>query len=74
MTHSPETATVMTAADIDRALTRIAHEIVEAQRGTDKLILCGIPRRGVPLAQRLGAKLANIDASFDPRHLWVHSM
>ncbi|TLP99115.1 bifunctional pyr operon transcriptional regulator/uracil phosphoribosyltransferase PyrR [Nesterenkonia salmonea] len=66
MTHSPETATVMTAADIDRALTRIAHEIVEAQRGTDKLILCGIPRRGVPLAQRLGAKLANIDASFDP--------
>jgi pyrimidine operon attenuation protein / uracil phosphoribosyltransferase len=66
VTRSPETATVMTAADIDRALTRIAHEIVEAQRGADELIICGIPRRGVPLARRLGAKLAAIDPAFDP--------
>lgn len=56
----------MTAADIDRALTRIAHEIVEAHRGTEALIICGIPRRGVPLAHRLGAKLAHIDPSFEP--------
>lgn len=64
--HSPETATVMAAEDIDRALTRIAHEIVEAQRGVAGLIVLGIPRRGVPLAQRLGAKLAAIDPQFDP--------
>lgn len=63
---SPETAPVMNAADIDRALTRIAHEIVEAQRGADGLVVLGIPRRGVPLARRLGAKLARIDAGFDP--------
>lgn len=67
MSLSPETSTVMTAADIDRALTRIAHEIVEAHRGTDRLIVLGIPRRGVPLAQRLGEKLAAIDPDFDPQ-------
>ena len=36
-----------------RALTRIAHEIVEANKGTDNLALVGIRRRGVPLAKRL---------------------
>ncbi len=69
MVATPETAEpsqVMSASDLDRALTRIAHEIVEAQRGTDGLLLLGIPRRGVPLAQRLGEKLTRIDASFDP--------
>lgn len=66
-TTPPETATVMAAADIDRALTRIAHEIIEAHRGVDNLIILGIPRRGVPLAQRLGAKLGDIDSGFDPQ-------
>lgn len=66
MTMTPETAQVMSAADIERALTRIAHEIVESQRGTDALVILGIPRRGVPLAARLGEKLARIDPSFDP--------
>ena len=69
MVATPETAEssqVMSASDLDRALTRIAHEIVEAQRGTDGLLLLGIPRRGVPLAVRLGEKLSRIDDSFDP--------
>jgi len=57
-----ESSQVMSAADIDRALSRIAHEIVEAQRGTQGLIILGIPRRGAPLARRLGANLARIDA------------
>ncbi len=48
MSESPETTQVMGASDIDRALTRISHEIVEAQRGTESLIVLGIPRRGVP--------------------------
>lgn len=68
MVATPETAEssqVMSASDLDRALTRIAHEIVEAQRGTDGLLLLGIPRRGVPLAVRLGEKLSRIDDSFD---------
>lgn len=65
-TGSPQTSTVMSAADIDRALTRIAHELVEAQRGVDELILLGIPSRGVPLAQALSERLSRIDPAFDP--------
>ncbi|OLT53022.1 bifunctional pyr operon transcriptional regulator/uracil phosphoribosyltransferase PyrR [Cellulosimicrobium sp. CUA-896] len=60
---------VMTAADISRALTRIAHEIVERNKGTDDLVLLGIPTRGVPLADRLAERLAAIagdDASSGP--------
>lgn len=56
---------ILAAADIDRALTRIAHEILESNRGPQDLVLMGIPRRGYPLAQRLATKLASID-SFDP--------
>lgn len=39
--------------EIRRAITRIAHEIVEKNKGTDKLVLVGIRRRGVPLAERI---------------------
>ncbi|KAA9395089.1 bifunctional pyr operon transcriptional regulator/uracil phosphoribosyltransferase PyrR [Kocuria coralli] len=60
-----ETRRILSAADIDRALTRIAHEILESNRGAENLVLLGIPRRGFPLAQRLAAKLAAFDA-FDP--------
>ncbi|HEV7166637.1 MAG TPA: bifunctional pyr operon transcriptional regulator/uracil phosphoribosyltransferase PyrR [Micrococcaceae bacterium] len=56
---------VLTAADIDRALTRIAHEILEANRGSEDLVLLGIPRRGYPLAQRLATKLASTDSGID---------
>lgn len=57
---SAEIAEVMNASDIDRALTRIAHEIVEKNRGGDDLVVLGIPSRGVPLAQRLAEKLERI--------------
>ncbi len=53
--------TVLAEADIDRALTRIAHEILEANKGSSDLVLLGIPRRGFPLAQRLAAKIASAD-------------
>ncbi|OCG75704.1 bifunctional pyr operon transcriptional regulator/uracil phosphoribosyltransferase PyrR [Microbacterium sediminis] len=49
------TRAVLAEADISRALTRIAHEILEANRGPDDLILLGIPTRGVSLARRLAA-------------------
>jgi pyrimidine operon attenuation protein/uracil phosphoribosyltransferase len=45
---------VLQQADITRALTRISHEILESNRGTDNLMILGIPTRGVPLAQRIG--------------------
>jgi pyrimidine operon attenuation protein/uracil phosphoribosyltransferase len=59
---SPQPARVVLAeADIDRALTRIAHEILEANKGSKDLVLLGIPRRGYPLARRLAAKIAATD-------------
>ncbi|MDG2496939.1 MAG: bifunctional pyr operon transcriptional regulator/uracil phosphoribosyltransferase PyrR [Aquiluna sp.] len=51
---------VLNASDIDRALKRIAHEIVEANSGIENLILLGIPTRGVDLADRLAEHLSNI--------------
>lgn len=51
---------VLHGADIARALTRIAHEIVEQSRGADDLVLLGIPTRGTVLADRLGVILAGI--------------
>ena len=48
-----EKAQLMTAAQIERTLQRLAREIVERTKGTDNLVLIGIRRRGVPLAERL---------------------
>lgn len=51
---------VLQEADIARALTRIAHEILESNRGASDLILLGIPTRGVALANRLAGVIASI--------------
>ena len=47
--------TVLNSDDISRAITRIAHEIIESNHGTQNLVLLGIPTRGVQLAERIGA-------------------
>nr|WP_239066554.1 bifunctional pyr operon transcriptional regulator/uracil phosphoribosyltransferase PyrR [Demequina activiva] len=60
------TGTVLGAPDIARALTRIAHEILERNEGHDSLVLLGIPTRGVPLAHRLAARIAQVEPGFDP--------
>lgn len=44
---------VMDALEISRTLTRIAHQILEANKGIEDLLLLGIPTRGVPLAERI---------------------
>ena len=54
--------TVLEATDIHRALTRIAHEILERTRGAEQVVLLGIPTRGVPLAARLAAKITQVEA------------
>jgi pyrimidine operon attenuation protein / uracil phosphoribosyltransferase len=54
-------AVVMDAADVHRALVRIAHEVVERNKGTGGLVVVGIHTRGVPLARRLAAKLTEIE-------------
>jgi pyrimidine operon attenuation protein/uracil phosphoribosyltransferase len=49
---------IMSADDIRRAITRVSHEIVERHGGTQGMVLVGIQRRGVPLAQRLATSIA----------------
>lgn len=51
----------MNSADISRALTRIAHEILERNQGSDNLVLLGIPTRGAHLANRIAAIIKTIE-------------
>ncbi len=53
--------TVLDARDVARALTRISHEILERNKGARDLVLLGNPTRGVPLAERIGAKIAAVE-------------
>lgn len=53
--------TIMTADDIKRTLTRIAHEIIEQNKTLNHLILVGMRTRGVPLARRLAANIENFE-------------
>ena len=62
----PPTRTVLEAADVSRALTRIAHEILERNRGASGLVLLGIPSRGVPLAHRLAARITSVEGTAVP--------
>jgi pyrimidine operon attenuation protein/uracil phosphoribosyltransferase len=48
-------AVLLTSADIDRAIKRISHEIIEHNQGVSNLVLIGIPTRGSFLAQRIAA-------------------
>ncbi|MDZ7379803.1 MAG: bifunctional pyr operon transcriptional regulator/uracil phosphoribosyltransferase PyrR [candidate division KSB1 bacterium] len=59
-------AQVMDAVAIERALRRIAHEILERNRGASALVLVGIRTRGVPLARRLGEHLMQIEGHAVP--------
>ena len=52
---------VLTADDVSRALRRLAHELLEANKGPDGLVLMGIRTRGVPLATRLAEVIADIE-------------
>ena len=69
MTAAPrlrEKAQVLDEAALDRALTRIAHEILERNGGAKDLAFVGLRTRGVTLAQRLAVKLATIDGTTVP--------
>jgi pyrimidine operon attenuation protein/uracil phosphoribosyltransferase len=57
---------VMDPRDVSRALTRIAHEILERNKGAADLVLLGIPSRGVPLAQRIAAKISDVEGNVVP--------
>lgn len=55
------TRTVLERAEVSRALTRISHEIIEANKGAENLVLVGIPTRGVILAQRIAEMIERIE-------------
>lgn len=57
----PAGRTVLSGNEIGRCLRRIAHEILEHNKGADDLVLLGIPSRGVELAQRLAVILAEVE-------------
>jgi len=60
--QSAETArVVMSSGDVSRALRRVAHEILERNKGSQDLVLLGIPTRGVSLARRLAAVMAEVE-------------
>ncbi len=56
-----ERAKILTADDMNRALTRIAHEILEKNKGAERLALVGVRKRGVHLAQRIVDKINDIE-------------
>ena len=57
---------VLDADDIRRALTRIAHEVLERDKGADALVLVGIANRGDHLARRLAAEIERIEGAAVP--------
>ncbi len=59
-------AQIMDEDQIRRALTRIAHEIIERNKGIDGLMLLGIKTRGVPLAERLAGLIERIEGHKPP--------
>jgi pyrimidine operon attenuation protein / uracil phosphoribosyltransferase len=61
----PVPTEVLGAPEIARALTRIAHEILERNKGGSDVVLLGIPTRGVPLAERLALRLAEVEPGLD---------
>lgn len=54
-----ETARILDADDMQRAIVRVAHEIVERNHGTKDLVLVGIQRRGVTVARRVAEAIAH---------------
>jgi pyrimidine operon attenuation protein / uracil phosphoribosyltransferase len=60
-TEEPAGRVVLDGRDISRALTRIAHEILERNKGAADLVLLGIPTGGVPLARRIAERIATVE-------------
>ena len=61
-----EKARILDAQGIRRTLSRMAHEILEKNKGTEDLLLIGIHRRGVPLAKRISHRILEIEGQVVP--------
>ena len=58
-----EKAQLMDDKAIGRAITRISHEIIERNKGIEDVVLVGIKTRGVPIADRIGKKIQQIEGA-----------
>ena len=58
-----ETKEILDAMGMKRSLTRIAHEIIEHNKGVDNILLIGIMTRGLPLAKRLAAIIEQVEGT-----------
>lgn len=63
---SDQASQVMDSEDIRRALTRIAHEIIEKNRGAETLAIVGVRSKGAPLAERLAEMIGRIEGTKVP--------
>ena len=61
-----EKSQLMSTSEIDRTLVRLAHEIVERNNGVQGLVLVGVKRRGLPIAERLAEGIAGIEKAKPP--------
>jgi len=62
-----EKTTIMNGTEVRRAMTRVAHEILEANKGTEDLVLLGVQRRGVPLADMIAGAIERVEGVSVPR-------
>jgi pyrimidine operon attenuation protein/uracil phosphoribosyltransferase len=63
---SPPSRELLSAADVTRTITRIAHQIIEKTAGAEGVVLIGIPTRGTVLARRLADKIAEFEGNAPP--------
>jgi|SRR5579859_824349 len=59
--HEEEARTILNEEEMRRAISRMAHEMLERNAGATEIVLVGIRSRGVPLAQRLAAKIGALE-------------
>lgn len=61
-----ETKIILDELGMKRSLTRIAHEIIERNKGVENVVLVGIITRGLPLAERLAATIEKVEGTHIP--------
>lgn len=58
-----EKAVIMNASEMNRAIKRMAHEVTEANKGVENLVILGVQRRGVPLARKLAGAIKQVEGT-----------
>lgn len=62
-----EKAVIMNTSEMNRAIKRMAHEVIEANKGVENLVILGVQRRGVPLARKLAEAIKQVEGTELPQ-------